>query len=48
LTRRNFAGIVASEESKTVANELAPAIGKDVAEMMRKEFSKIKPTAEIS
>lgn len=48
LTRKNFAGIVASEESQRVANELAPAIGKDVAEMMRKEFRKIKPTAETS
>jgi hypothetical protein len=31
-----------------VAEELAPAIGDDVADMIRKEFKKIKPTAEIS
>ena len=48
LTRKNFAGIVASDESMTVAKELAPAIGKDVANMIRKELRKIKPTAQIS
>ncbi len=40
LTRSNFAGIVAKENSQKVAQQLAPAIGKDVAEMIRKQINK--------
>lgn len=40
LTRSNFAGIVAKENSKSVVEKLAPAIGKDVAEMIRKQINK--------
>ena len=40
LTRSNFAGIVAKENSKNIAKQLAPAIGKDVAEMIRKQVNK--------
>jgi hypothetical protein len=40
LTRSNFAGIVAKENSQKIAEELAPAIGSDVAEMIRREINK--------
>ena len=39
LQRSNFAGIVAKENSKKIAIELAPAIGNDVAEMIRKQIN---------
>jgi len=48
LQRTDFAGITARRYKNKVATELAPAIGKDVADMIRKEFRKIKPTAQIS
>ena len=47
IQRTNFAGIVAKENSQKIGEELAQSIGDDVAEMIRKEFKKIKPTAEI-
>ena len=40
LTRSNFAGIVAKENSQKIADELAPAIGKDVTAMIRKQVNK--------
>ncbi len=40
ITRTNFAGIVAKENSQKVAEQLAPAIGSDVAEMIRKQINK--------
>ena len=40
LQRSNFAGIVAKENSQKVAEQLAPAIGSDVAEMIRKQINK--------
>tara|TARA_Y100000401_G_C8322087_1_gene225947 strand:- start:90 stop:605 length:516 start_codon:yes stop_codon:yes gene_type:complete len=40
LTRSNFAGIVAKENSQIIAKKLAPAIGNDVAEMIRKQINK--------
>ena len=48
LTRSNFAGIVAKENSQKIGEELAQSIGDDVADMIRKELKKIKPTAQIS
>ncbi len=48
LTRSNFAGIVAKENSQKIGEELAQSIGDDVADMIRKELRKIKPTAQIS
>ena len=48
LRRTDFAGHTARKLKGKVAEELAPAIGKDVADMIRKEFRKIKPTAQIS
>jgi hypothetical protein len=48
LRRTDFAGHTARKLKGKVAEELAPAIGKDVADMIRKEFKKIKPTAQIS
>jgi hypothetical protein len=40
LQRSNFAGITAKENSKKVAQELAPAIGRDVASMIREKINK--------
>jgi len=48
LTRSNFAGIVAKENSQKIGEQLAQSIGDDVADMIRKELRKIKPTAQIS
>jgi len=48
IQRTNFAGIVAKENSQKVGEELAQSIGDDVADMIRKEIKKIKPTAQIS
>ena len=48
LQRVNFAGIVAKEKSNKVGQELAHSIGDDVADMIRTELRKIKPTAQIS
>mgnify|MGYP003144378353 CR=1 FL=1 len=38
LRRTNFAGYVANKFRKKIANKLAPAIGKDVANMIRKKL----------
>ena len=48
IERTDFAGHTARRLKGKVAEQLAPAIGDDVADMMRKEFRKIKPTAQIS
>jgi hypothetical protein len=48
LRRTDFAGHTARKFKSKVAEELAPAVGKDVANMIRKEIKKIKPTSEIS
>lgn len=48
LRRTDFAGHTARKFKSKVAEELAPAIGNDVAEMMRKEFKKIKPQVQTS
>ena len=48
LTRSNFAGIVAKEKSNQIGQELAQSIGEDVADMIRQEIKKFKPTAQIS
>lgn len=48
LRRTDFAGHTARKFKSKVAEELAPAIGDDVADMIRKEIKKIKPKAEIS
>ena len=48
LRRTDFAGYTARKLKGKVAEELAPAIGKDVSDMIRKEFRKIKPQAQIS
>ena len=45
LRRTDFAGYTARKFKSKVAEQLAPAIGKDVADMIRKELRKIKPTA---
>lgn len=47
LRRTDFAGHTARKFKSKVAEELAPAVGDDVADMMRKEFNKIKG-AQIS
>ena len=48
LTRSNFAGITAKENSAKVAQELAPAIGEDVADMIRSQIRKNNPKARVS
>jgi hypothetical protein len=48
LRRTDFAGHTARKFKSKVAEELAPAIGDDVADMIRKQIKKIKPKAEIS
>lgn len=48
LTRSNFAGIIAKEKSNQIGQELAQSIGDDVANMIRQEIKKLKPTAQIS
>jgi len=42
LRRTDFAGHTARKFKSKVAEELAPAIGKDVAEIIRKELSKVQ------
>ena len=48
LRRTDFAGYTARKYKSQIAEQLAPAIGDDVANMIRKELRKIKPTAQIS
>ena len=48
LKRTNFAGITAIKYKNKVALELAPAIGQDVADMIRKEIKKNIPKAKTS
>tara|TARA_R110002167_G_scaffold2000_2_gene10303 strand:+ start:6289 stop:6816 length:528 start_codon:yes stop_codon:yes gene_type:complete len=48
LTRSNFAGITAKENSAKVAQELAPAIGKDVANMIAAQIKKNNPKTNVS
>tara|TARA_B100001758_G_C18405294_1_gene611628 strand:+ start:1811 stop:2338 length:528 start_codon:yes stop_codon:yes gene_type:complete len=48
LRRTDFAGYTAKKYKSKIAKELAPAIGDDVANMIRKQIRKIKPTAQIS
>ena len=48
LQRSNFAGITAKENSAKVAQELAPAIGEDVADMIRSQLRKNNPKAKVS
>ena len=47
LQRSNFAGITAKENSKKVARELAPSIGKDVADMIAKQIRKNNPKTNV-
>jgi len=47
LQRSNFAGITAKENSAKVAQELAPSIGKDVAEMIAAQIKKNNPKTNV-
>ena len=47
ITRSNFAGITAKENSAKVAQVLAPSIGKDVAEMIAVQIKKNNPKANV-
>jgi len=47
LTRSNFAGITAKENSSKVAQVLALSIGKDVAEMIATQIKKNNPKANV-
>lgn len=47
LKRSNFAGITAKENSAKVAQELAPSIGKDVADMIAAQIKKNNPTINV-
>ena len=47
LQRSNFAGITAKENSAKVAQELAPAIGRDVADMIAAQIKKNNPTINV-
>ena len=47
LQRSNFAGITAKEKSAKVAQELAPSIGKDVANMIAKQIRKNNPKTNV-
>jgi len=47
LQRSNFAGITAKENSKKIAQELAPSIGKDVADMIAAQIKKNNPTTNV-
>ena len=47
LTRSNFAGITAKENSAKVAQVLALSIGKDVAEMIAQQIKKNNPKANV-
>jgi len=46
--RTDFAGYTANKFKKKVVKELAPAIGKDVAEMIRSQIRKNNPKARVS
>ena len=48
LRRTDFAGYTANKFKKKVVKELAPAIGKDVAEMIRSQIRKNNPKARVS
>ena len=48
INRTDFAGHTARKFKKKVAKELAPAIGKDVAEMIRSQIRKNNPKARVS
>jgi hypothetical protein len=48
LRRTDFAGYTANKFKKKVVKELAPAIGKDVAEMIRSQIRKNNPKAIVS
>lgn len=41
IERTDFAGIVAKENSQQIGEQLAQSIGDDVADMIRKELSKV-------
>ena len=47
LQRSNFAGITAKENSAKVAQELAPSIGKDVADMISEQIKKNNPKTNV-
>ena len=47
LQRSNFAGITAKENSAKVAQELAPAIGEDVADMIARQIKKNNPKTNV-
>jgi len=47
LTRSNFAGITAKENSAKVAQVLAPSIGKDVADMIAEQIKKNNPKTNV-
>jgi hypothetical protein len=46
--RTDFAGYTANKFKKKVVKELAPAIGEDVAEMIRSQIRKNNPKARVS
>ena len=48
INRTDFAGHTARKFKKKVAQELSPAIGKDVAEMIRSQIRKNNPKARVS
>jgi len=48
LRRTDFAGYTANKFKKKVVKELSPAIGKDVADMIRSQIRKNNPKARVS
>ena len=48
INRTDFAGHTARKFKKKIVKELAPAIGKDVAEMIRSQIRKNNPKARVS
>ena len=48
INRTDFAGHTARKFKKKVVKELSPAIGKDVAEMIRSQIRKNNPKARVS
>ena len=48
LRRTDFAGYTANKFKKKVVKELSPAIGKDVADMIRSQIKKNNPKARVS
>tara|TARA_R110000868_G_scaffold48085_2_gene156753 strand:- start:1816 stop:2301 length:486 start_codon:yes stop_codon:yes gene_type:complete len=48
LRRTDFAGYTANKFKKKVVKELSPAIGKDVADMIRSQMRKNNPKARVS